>query len=124
MEQFDKKLIAPCGMNCGVCVAYLRDENKCPGCFSGRKVNGRPIKCSRRLCKKRTGDFCYECAKFPCQSIKKLDERYLKRYQMSEIDNLKFIRDKGLNIFLESQKKKYISDKGIFCLHDGRYYQQ
>lgn len=29
---FDKSLIAPCGMNCGTCIAYLRDKNKCPGC--------------------------------------------------------------------------------------------
>ncbi len=25
-------LIAPCGMNCGLCYAYLREKNKCPGC--------------------------------------------------------------------------------------------
>lgn len=124
MEKFDKKLIAPCGMNCGVCSAFLRAENKCPGCFSGRKVNDRPIKCHRRLCKKREGDFCYECAEFPCESIKKLDERYCKRYNMSEINNLEYIRDSGMDSFLESQKKRYISDKGIFCVHDGKYYKQ
>ena len=26
------ELIAPCGMNCGICMAYLREKNKCPGC--------------------------------------------------------------------------------------------
>jgi uncharacterized radical SAM superfamily Fe-S cluster-containing enzyme len=25
-------LIAPCGMNCSICSAYLREKNKCPGC--------------------------------------------------------------------------------------------
>ena len=25
-------LIAPCGMNCGICMAYLREKKKCPGC--------------------------------------------------------------------------------------------
>lgn len=25
-------LIAPCGINCGVCNAYLRVRNKCQGC--------------------------------------------------------------------------------------------
>lgn len=25
-------LIAPCGINCGICRAYLREKNKCPGC--------------------------------------------------------------------------------------------
>ena len=26
------RLIAPCGMNCAVCLGYLREKNKCPGC--------------------------------------------------------------------------------------------
>ena len=25
-------LIALCGMNCGICRAYLREKKKCPGC--------------------------------------------------------------------------------------------
>ncbi|MDD5456566.1 MAG: hypothetical protein PHV30_05985 [Candidatus Margulisbacteria bacterium] len=25
-------LIAPCGMNCAICLGYLREKNKCPGC--------------------------------------------------------------------------------------------
>ncbi len=25
-------LIAPCGMNCGTCLGYLREKNKCVGC--------------------------------------------------------------------------------------------
>ena len=29
-----KNLIAPCGMNCGICMAFLRPTNKCPGCRS------------------------------------------------------------------------------------------
>jgi hypothetical protein len=27
-----KELVAPCGMNCGICIAYLREKNKCPSC--------------------------------------------------------------------------------------------
>ena len=122
---FDKKLIAPCGMNCGLCLHYLRPENKCPGCYTGRKVNNKPIKCARRLCKKRCGDFCYECHSFPCQSIKKLDERYRKRYGMSEIENLEFIRDNGISKFLKHQGTKYICDEGggIICVHNKKCYK-
>lgn len=120
--KFNESMIAPCGMNCGLCLHYLRTENKCPGCSSGRKVNNKPIKCSRRLCKKRKGDFCYECDSFPCDSIKRLDERYRKRYGMSEIENLEFIRDKGVEAFLKSQEEKYVSDKGTYCVHDKKYY--
>lgn len=123
MKKMTKNLIAPCGMNCGLCLHYLREKNKCPGCFSGRKVNNRPIKCGRRLCKKRHGDFCFECDDFPCDSIKRLDERYRKRYGMSEIENLKFIKKEGIEKFVESQAKKYCTSKGTFCVHDKKYYK-
>lgn len=122
MNKITKNLIAPCGMNCGICLGYLREKNKCPGCFSGRKIGGRPIKCGRRLCKERKGDFCFECDKFPCDSIKRLDQRYRTKYGMSEIENLNFIKEKGIDKFIESENKKWISDKGILCVHDKKYY--
>ena len=28
----EKELIAPCGMNCGICKYYYREKDKCPGC--------------------------------------------------------------------------------------------
>jgi len=31
-------LIAPCGMNCGACIAFMRDKNNCPGCRVFSKV--------------------------------------------------------------------------------------
>lgn len=122
MPKITKKLIAPCGMDCGICKAYLRKENKCPGCFTGRKVNGRIIKCGRRLCKERKGDFCFECAKFPCDSIKRLDKRYREKYGMSEIENLEYIKDNGIKAFVEKENKKWVSDKGTLCVHDKKYY--
>lgn len=130
MNKFSKDLIAPCGMNCGVCLHYLRAENKCPGCFTGRKVNDKRIKCARRLCKKRTGDFCLPraeskgegCDQFPCESITKLDERYRKRYGMSEIENLEFIKKHGIEKFIQEQEEKYCKDGKTFCVHDGNWY--
>lgn len=123
MEKINKNMIAVCGMNCGLCLHYLRVENKCPGCNSGRKTNNKPIKCHRKLCKHRKGSFCFECDKFPCESIKKMDERYQNRYGMSEIKNLEFIRDHGMDEFVEDQRQKYQSDKGTFCVHDKKYYK-
>ena len=117
-----ENLIAPCGMNCGVCLHYLRMENKCPGCYTGRKVNDRPIKCSRRLCNKRKGDYCFECDSFPCESIKKLDERYRKRYGMSMIENLKYNRENGIEKFLEREQNKWVKDGKVLCVHDRTYY--
>jgi hypothetical protein len=120
----DKKLIAPCGMNCGLCVSYLRSENKCPGCVSGRKVNDRPIKCSRKLCKERKGEYCFECDKFPCKSIKTLDKRYREKYGMSQIENLEHIRDYGIDKFIENENKKWVNNEGILCVHNKTRYKQ
>jgi hypothetical protein len=122
MEKINKKLIATCGMNCGLCLHYLRAENKCPGCFSGRKVNNRPIKCGIRLCKHRKGEFCFECIQFPCERLKRLDKRYKLKYGMSEIENLENIRDKGIEKFVKIECKKWQSDQGTFCIHDKKYY--
>lgn len=118
----EKELIAPCGINCGICLHYLRAENKCPGCFSGRKVNGRCIKCGIRLCKKRHGEYCFECDQFPCERIKRLDKRYRERYGMSEIDNLETIKSKGLEYFLKQEEKKWVNSEGTLCVHDKKRY--
>jgi len=44
-------MIAPCGMNCEICIGHIREKNKCPGCREidayelsyGRKCNLRNI---------------------------------------------------------------------------------
>jgi len=43
---------------------------------------------------------------------------------MSEIENLEYIRDKGMKKFLEKESRKWISKKGIFCVHDKKYYKK
>ena len=109
-------------MNCGICLHYLRPENKCGSCNSGRKVNGRLIKCAIKLCQKRSGKYCFSCQDFPCQRLERLDKRYRTKYGMSEIENLEYIRNKGINSFVKSESKKWQTKKGTFCVHDKRYY--
>ncbi|MFA7244167.1 MAG: hypothetical protein WC080_02690 [Patescibacteria group bacterium] len=41
---------------------------------------------------------------------------------MSEIENLLYIRDNGIDEFLKSQGKKYIKGDKIYCVHDKKYY--
>lgn len=118
----NKNLIAPCGMNCGLCVMYLRNKNKCPGCLSGRKVNGGCIKCGIKLCKNRKGKYCFDCDKFPCERLIRLDKRYQKRYGMSEIENLIKIREKGIKVFMINEKKKWVNLEGTLCVHDKKRY--
>lgn len=42
MERINRNLIAPCGMNCGVCIAYLREKNRCQGCWKAEKKSLKP----------------------------------------------------------------------------------
>lgn len=109
-------------MNCGLCLMYLREKNKCPGCSSGRKVNGRCINCAIKLCKDRKGDYCFDCDQFPCDRLSRLDKRYQEKYGMSEIENLKNIQKDGIKNFIISEKKKWLNSEGTFCVHDKKRY--
>ncbi len=123
MSNFAKELIAPCGMNCGICRAYLRPNNPCHGCNKAQ-LNKPPtrVNCKIRNCTKRTGEFCCDCAEFPCEWLKHLDKRYQTKYGMSQIENLEYIKSNGIEEFLAQECRKWISGKGVLCVHDRKYY--
>lgn len=108
-------------MNCGVCLGHLRLKNQCPGC-NGEVIRKSCAQCRIKKCVNRKGKYCFDCDKFPCARLKQLDKRYREKYGMSEIDNLICIRDKGINTFVKQQLEKYVSGKGVLCVHDKRYY--
>lgn len=122
-------LIAPCGMNCGICIAYLREKRKCPGCREFNKNEPITIaKCKIKNCetfKKDKSKFCYECEVFPCDRLKHLDKRYRTKYHMSMIENLKFIKENGINEFLIKENKKWTCPKcgGTISCHKGLCYK-
>jgi hypothetical protein len=128
MKDFLKKLTAPCGINCRICRAYLRDKNKCPGCREPDK--NKPITrvvCKIKICdelKRNNLNYCIECKKFPCENVKHLDKRYNTKYNMSVIENLTSIKENGINIFLQKQEKKYKCPQceGIICVHNRKCY--
>ena len=122
--KFNKKLIAPCGINCRVCKAYLRKNNPCPGCsIIDNNTPVTRLNCLIRICEKRKGKFCFSCPEFACDRLKNLDKRYRTKYGMSEIDNLEYIGKNGINKFLQNEERKWISEKGILCVHDRKYYK-
>jgi hypothetical protein len=116
----NKNLIAPCGMNCGICSGYLREKNKCSGCNAGPTLPSCQ-RCRLKLCDQRKGDFC-DCQKLPCQRLKQLDKRYRDKYGMSMLENLEFIRKNGIDKFLKHEEKRWVSKKGVFCVHNKKYY--
>ncbi|RPH31047.1 MAG: DUF3795 domain-containing protein [Bacteroidales bacterium] len=119
------QLIAPCGINCGVCLAYLRTKNKCEGCWgSDTKKPKHCVACSIKNCEhllKTTSKFCYDCEKYPCSRIKQLDKRYRTKYKMSIIDNLLLIKESGLSNFIQLDKIKWSCKNcgGTICVHRG-----
>lgn len=124
MRKINRNLIAPCGINCTICLAHLRKNNRCESCNKIRSDSPKTrVLCQIRTCTKRKGKFCFNCEKFPCDRLKHLDKRYRTKYNMSEIENLEFIRDKGMDEFIKRERNKWQSSKGILCVHDKKYYQ-
>jgi hypothetical protein len=110
LSKFDQSLIAPCGMNCGTCIAYLRDNNKCYGCriSFADKLKTRE-KCKIKNCitlEETTSKFCHDCKEFPCQRLKHLDKRYRTKYNTSFIENLLMIKETGIANFLAFESKR------------------
>jgi hypothetical protein len=126
MEPLNKfSLVAPCGMNCGICMAYLREKNKCPGCRGAD--TDKPI--TRVRCKIKTcttfrngkAKFCFECGNFPCGILEHLDKRYRTKYGMSMIENLEYIRDYGIRKFIKNEDVRWTCShcEGTICVHRG-----
>ena len=116
-------LIAPCGMNCRLCIAYLRERNPCPGCRGDDR--GKPktrFACRIKKCEKMaTGktSYCFSCGDFPCDRLKHLDKRYRTKYGMSLIDNLNRIKESDIRQVVKDEEKKWTCPKcgELICVH-------
>ena len=123
------QLIAPCGMNCSVCMAHLREKRKCLGCHGEDTSKSiTRVNCTIRNCqmiKQDQSKFCFKCVAYPCKRLKQLDRRYRTKYSMSMIENLEFIKEKGLDSFAEKENDRWRCKKcgGIICVHWGYCYQ-
>ena len=122
----EETLFAPCGMNCMVCYKHCftaKTRKPCLGCLANDE-SGKPAHCRNckiKDCVREKGvSYCYECAQFPCKFIKNLEKSYNKRYQASLMENSEFVRQHGLERFMEQQKEKYTCPKcgGIISIHD------
>lgn len=115
--------IAPCGINCATCLAFLRTKNRCDGCCSEDASKRHycsvcRIKNCERL-KQTATKLCVECSGFPCQRLKQLDKRYRLRYNVSLISNLLLIKDKGLEQYLKEEEIRWTCQNcsSSLCVH-------
>jgi len=119
-------LIAPCGMNCALCRAYVREHKPCPGCrgVDDDKPKTRVL-CPIKTCKKMAASgmkFCFGCDTFPCADLRRLDGRYGSKYGMSMVDNLIVIGTLGIRHFVREEKKKWSCPGclSLICVHEPR----
>jgi hypothetical protein len=116
-------LIAPCGMDCRLCIAYIRDKKACPGCRGGDSNKPKTrVTCQIKNCEKRGRDgvkYCFNCDTFSCASLNHLDKRYRIKYGMSMIDNLENIKKFGIRHFIRNEKERWTCPEcgKILCVH-------
>jgi hypothetical protein len=109
---FKAELIAPCGINCGTCIAYLREKkNRCHGCrHADLNIPVSRLNCKIKNCEhlqQMESKLCSDCRLFPCARLKNIDKRYRTKYNTSLIQNLITIRETGMASFLEYEAGKW-----------------
>lgn len=130
IESFESKMIAPCGMNCRICLSFFgyavngrKRKNRCIGCRPRDKRCAFVKKRCDELLNNKV-EYCFECNNFPCENLTKLDKRYRENYGMSMIENLEYIQKNGINKFLEYERERWRCLKcgGVICVHDKKCY--
>lgn len=116
----DDNLAAPCGIYCAECPVHkAKDDPKmqealtargmkkesvpCPGC---RAIKGNCPAiggiCETYTCVNEHGvEFCFECGDFPCAKLNPASDRAAILPHNIKIFNLCFIKEKGLEKWLE-----------------------
>lgn len=122
-------LVAPCGIDCGICELYLCKDNDrllayllskgipqeklpCPGC---RAVQGHcPVigsQCASYTCAvEKDVEFCYQCREFPCSKLQPAADRADVLPHNLKVFNLCTIQRAGVEGFIELSagiKQKY-----------------
>jgi hypothetical protein len=124
-NQMKKELIAPCGANCMICMAYLRTKNHCNGCRNDDTNKAKScIECKIKTCEHMNEqgiEFCFQCTNYPCKKIKHIDNRYRKNYSYSMIDSLHYLKVHGMKLHLKNETTKWICIDcgGVICVHRG-----
>jgi len=104
--------IGCCGLDCGLCPRYYTvGSSKCPGCCGPDFFNKHPS-CSYITCcvKRKNLDVCAQCDEFPCSKFESWlvgggeYDSFLTHKKAHP--NLIFIREYGIEKFIEQQRKR------------------
>ena len=116
-------LIAPCGIDCRLCRAYVRERKSCPGCrIDGRFKSNACAACAIKNCEKLVKgniEYCFDCDEFPCARLSHLDKRYRTKYATGVLDNLLSIKKIGIRNFVNNENKKWACPRcgSMLCMH-------
>lgn len=118
-----KKLVAPCGVYCGICPVYIADKGNlerlkeriatafnvstkevlCDGCRSGRVFLG-DADCTVKPCALAKGvEGCFACDAFPCKNIEDRPDP-IRRVILRSVPALKEL---GIDSFVEQEEEHY-----------------
>ena len=106
-QKIEARMIAPCGVNCLACSAYLDSKKPCPGCRAPIEQIARKScrNCVKKQCALERGlQWCFECSRFPCTRIKSLDKRYQHNYDVDLIQNGSDAK-RDMDAFLQTQRE-------------------
>jgi hypothetical protein len=125
MNTIKEEMIAPCGMNCRLCLGNQRKKNHCKGCRNEIDIRYKTkgsVSCIIKNCsviQSNESGFCFECDKYPCRRLKQLDKRYQTKYHMSMLENLEQINQDGIDSFLRNEENKWTCKEcgNIVCVH-------
>jgi len=101
--------IGACGIDCGMCPRYQTDAaSRCPGCVAPGflESGGQWCKISRCAVRDSGYETCADCVEFPCYRLDGWDEADSFVSHLRSLSNLRAIRDRGMEAFLEQQGER------------------
>lgn len=98
-----------CGIDCGLCPRYhTKGSSACPGC-GGLNFKLKHPACGTLTCCaiRNSLDVCVDCKDYPCNKFKHENVSYDTFVTHKKMfDNLRFIKDNGIELFLLQQIKR------------------
>jgi hypothetical protein len=122
-ETIPAEFFAPCGINCMLCSRQFEKKRPpCHGCLrGGSSTCTHSETCRIKLCAFERGlSHCFECDKFPCSRIRRLEKRYRENCGYLLLEAAETARSGGVEVLLEQQLAHYSCGcGGLICLQSG-----